>query len=104
MSSVKKAIKSIKSHIENGEPESAVYEATELLKTLDPKQPEAVQVYVGTISVSATSQCIRLGNDHEGLLTLRLIYRGLALTQTGNKDEAEKVSMSRSGETKSSAS
>lgn len=55
MSSVKKAIKSIKSHIENREPESAVYEATELLKTLDPKQPEAVQVYVGLLSGSVTA-------------------------------------------------
>jgi len=62
MSSVKKAIKSIKSHIENKEPESAVYEATELLKSLDPKQPEAVQVYVGTTSLSVISTSIPLAS------------------------------------------
>jgi len=44
MSSVKKALKSIKTRLENKEPESAIYESTELLKTLDPSQPEAVQV------------------------------------------------------------
>jgi superkiller protein 3 len=41
--STKKAFKSIKSHIENKDQEAALYEATELLKSLDPKSPDAAQ-------------------------------------------------------------
>jgi hypothetical protein len=42
MASVKKSLKSIKQKIEAGEPEAAVYESTELLKSIEPSSPEAV--------------------------------------------------------------
>ncbi len=44
--STKKSIKSIKSHIESKNHEAALYEATELLKKLAEKEPEAAQVSV----------------------------------------------------------
>ncbi|WWC70645.1 uncharacterized protein I206_104596 [Kwoniella pini CBS 10737] len=63
MSSTKKALKSIKSHLEERDSESALYEATTLLKSIGEEAPEAAQV---------------------------LIFRGLALTQLQRNDEAEK--------------
>jgi len=42
--STKKALKSIKSRIEAKEHEAALYEASELLKRLDEKEPDAAQV------------------------------------------------------------
>lgn len=44
MASVKKAIKSIKQKIEAQEAEAAIYEATELLKSIEPTSPDAAQV------------------------------------------------------------
>ena len=43
MSSSKKALKAIKDHIENKDHQTALYEATELLKKLNDKDPEAAQ-------------------------------------------------------------
>ncbi|WWD18361.1 hypothetical protein CI109_102811 [Kwoniella shandongensis] len=63
MATVKKSLKSIKLHLENKESESALYEATNLLKSIDEKAPEAAQV---------------------------LAFRGLALTQLERFDEAKK--------------
>ncbi|WWC88759.1 uncharacterized protein L201_003672 [Kwoniella dendrophila CBS 6074] len=63
MSSIKKSLKSIKSHLEEKDSETALYEATNLLKSIGDSAPEAAQV---------------------------LIFRGLALTQLQKNDEAEK--------------
>ncbi|WRT67666.1 uncharacterized protein IL334_004638 [Kwoniella shivajii] len=63
MSSTKKAIKSIKTHLEARDSETALYEATNLLKSIGESAPEAASV---------------------------LIFRGLALTQLQRKEEAEK--------------
>ncbi|WVR06249.1 hypothetical protein IAU60_003279 [Kwoniella sp. DSM 27419] len=60
----KKALKSIKAHLEDKDSETALYEATNLLKSVDQSSPEAVQA---------------------------LIFRGLALTQLQRNDEAEKL-------------
>ncbi|EAL21087.1 hypothetical protein CNBD4630 [Cryptococcus deneoformans B-3501A] len=59
----KNALKSIKAHLGEKNSESALYEATELLKSIGPDSPEADQV---------------------------LVFRGLALTQLQRLDEAEK--------------
>ncbi|OCF43903.1 superkiller protein 3 [Kwoniella heveanensis CBS 569] len=63
MASTKKALKSIKSLLEDRDSEAALHEATDLLKSIGEKAPEAAQV---------------------------LTFRGLALTQLERKDEAEK--------------
>ncbi|KAK8858471.1 hypothetical protein IAR55_002698 [Kwoniella newhampshirensis] len=63
MATTKKALKSIKTHLENKESESALYEATNLLKSIDEKAPEVAQV---------------------------LAFRGLALTQLERFDEAKR--------------
>ncbi|OXG33946.1 superkiller protein 3 [Cryptococcus neoformans Bt15] len=59
----KSALKSIKAHLGEKNSESALYEATELLKSIGPDSAEADQV---------------------------LVFRGLALTQLQRLDEAEK--------------
>ncbi|WWC62437.1 uncharacterized protein I303_105033 [Kwoniella dejecticola CBS 10117] len=63
MSSTKKALKSMKSHLEDRDSESALYEANTWLKSIGEDAPEAAQV---------------------------LIFRGLALTQLQRNEEAEK--------------
>ncbi|WVQ96835.1 hypothetical protein IAU59_003942 [Kwoniella sp. CBS 9459] len=63
MASTKKALKSIKALLEDKDSEDALREATDLLKSIGEKAPEAAQV---------------------------LIFRGLALTQLKRGDEAEK--------------
>ncbi|WVQ65903.1 uncharacterized protein L199_004081 [Kwoniella botswanensis] len=63
MSATKKALKSIKSQLEEKNSEAALYEATNLLKSIGEDAPEAAQV---------------------------LIFRGLALTQLQRNEEAEK--------------
>nr|XP_019045775.1 superkiller protein 3 [Kwoniella bestiolae CBS 10118]OCF24705.1 superkiller protein 3 [Kwoniella bestiolae CBS 10118] len=63
MSATKKALKSIKLQLEEKNSEAALYEATNLLKSIGEDAPEAAQV---------------------------LIFRGLALTQLQRNEEAEK--------------
>ncbi|KAK4687772.1 superkiller protein 3, partial [Tremellales sp. Uapishka_1] len=63
MSSTKKALKSIKTRLEERDHEAALYEATNLLRTIGKDAPEASQV---------------------------LVFRGLSLTHLGRQDEAEK--------------
>ena len=82
MSTNKKAIKSIKSHIEAKDHEAAIYESTELLKKLDDSDPEAAQVWVQPWDLVKFSWTV-----------YRLTFRGLALTIAGKKDEAEKVGL-----------
>ncbi|WVQ72893.1 hypothetical protein IAR50_002454 [Cryptococcus sp. DSM 104548] len=60
----KKALKSIQVHLKDKNAESALYESTELLKSIDYDTPDA-------------AQC--------------LVFRGLALTQLDKLDESEKV-------------
>jgi len=51
MSATKKALKEVRNKLQDGENEGALYAATNLLKSIGEKDPEAPTVYVSYIGV-----------------------------------------------------
>jgi hypothetical protein len=84
MATIKKALKSIKSKLEAQEPEAALFECTELLKSIDPKSPEAISVYV-----AFDTACPSIDSSPSGHLYKELTHQAMLSGSSAQPDRQE---------------